>query len=56
MRHVFAGKTRAEAEGYFDAHLGTDAFLEGGVERAHWKDVDCEVDARWYPPGIPVVG
>jgi hypothetical protein len=54
VRHVFAGKTKEEAEGYFGAHMGTDTFLRGCVDDAHWKDVQCDVSARWYPPGTPV--
>jgi hypothetical protein len=51
VRHVFAGDTREEAEGYFDAHMKTDAFLRGCVTKQRWRDVDCDVEAWWVPPG-----
>lgn len=41
VRHEFVGKTRAEARGYYQAHLGTDAFLRGCVESRRWDGVVC---------------
>jgi hypothetical protein len=54
VRHVFAGRTKEEAQGYFDAHMTTDSFMSGCVTKARWRDVDCEAFARWYAPGVPV--
>lgn len=47
VRHEFYGRTKKEAEGYYQAHLTTDAFLRGCVEKKRWKRVQCETDAFW---------
>lgn len=54
VRHVFAGRTKEEAEGYFKAHMTTDAFLRGCADHGRWSDVECEATARWCAPGVPV--
>lgn len=51
VRHVFFGKDRPEALGYYNAHLGTCAFLKGCVESGHWEDVTCRAQARWFEGG-----
>lgn len=47
LRHEFFGKTRQEAWGYYQAHLGTDEFLRGCVERSRWKRVKCAAEIYW---------
>lgn len=51
LRHVFFGKDESEAYGYFEAHLETDEFLRGCVERSRWHDVQCRTEAYWLAPG-----
>lgn len=51
LRHVFPGKTKAEAYGTFRAHMTTDAFLRDCIERAQWETVKCDAEARWLAPG-----
>lgn len=47
LRHEFYGKTKAEAEGYFRAHLGTDSFLRGCTQKRHYKSIECFADIYW---------
>lgn len=47
LRHTFFGATLAEARGYFEAHLETDAFLRGCVEKQRWRTVDCLSKTYW---------
>lgn len=47
VRHEFYGLTKKEAAGYYEAHLGTCSFLRACVNKARWKEVDCEVAAEW---------
>jgi hypothetical protein len=48
VEHRFVGKTKAEAQGYHDAHLGTDSFLRGCEQRGRWQDVTCRVELSWW--------
>lgn len=47
VTHVFNGKTKKEAIGYFKAHLTTDEFLRGCVNKGRWKTLDCRATAHW---------
>lgn len=47
LRHEFYGKTKDEAEGYYDAHLQTDEFLRGCVQRSAWRKVRCYAEMYW---------
>lgn len=47
VQHVFLGKTKEEALGYFNAHLGTDEFLRGCVEQRRWHQVECWTETSW---------
>jgi hypothetical protein len=47
VQHVFLGKTRQEAWGYYKAHLTTDEFLAGCVEKGRWQKVSCSARAGW---------
>ncbi len=51
VRHVFAGRTKEEAFGYFEAHLGTDEFLRDCESRGQWDGVTCSLRTRWVAPG-----
>jgi hypothetical protein len=51
LRHVFYGTTEAEAWGIFKAHMGTDRFLAGCVNKGRWDGVDCDFRSRWLAPG-----
>lgn len=53
LRHTFYGVTKDEAQGTFEAHLKTDAFLRGCVEKERWDGVHCVYVARWLAPGEP---
>jgi hypothetical protein len=48
VRHVFYGEDRAEALGYYSAHLSADAFMKGCAEHERWQDIDCRSVARWF--------
>lgn len=47
VEHVFRGRTKKEALGYYDSHLKTDTFLHDCVFRGKWRDVDCYVVSHW---------
>jgi hypothetical protein len=47
VEHVFRGKTKAEAQGYYESHLKTDTFLRNCVEKSRWRDVNCYAVAYW---------
>lgn len=47
VEHVFRGKTKREAEGYYQSHLKTDDFLRACVERGRFRDFDCRAEAYW---------
>jgi hypothetical protein len=47
LRHEFYGKTREEAWGYYQAHLGTDEFLRDCVTARRWQSVKCQAEIRW---------
>ncbi len=47
LRHIFYGKTKTEAQGYYDAHLTTDTFFAGCVLRGRFGDFDCRSFQKW---------
>jgi hypothetical protein len=51
LRHVFFGVDEDEAYGYFEAHMTTDEFLRGCVEKGRWNGLDCIAKAKWLAPG-----
>lgn len=51
VRHVFLGKTKEEARGYFKAHMGTCEFMRDCVKKRRWKQVKCRAYARWFDAG-----
>ena len=46
VRHIFIGKTKEEAMGYYKAHLKTDAFL-AGCKDGKYKDIECRTEVEW---------
>ena len=46
VRHAFYGKTKKECRGYFSAHMGTDAFMSGCVDKGAWETVSCK--SFWF--------
>ena len=47
VTHIFNGRTRAEAQSYYDAHLDTDEFLRGCVRAGRYKKLICRHETRW---------
>ena len=45
--HIFTGKTREEAKGYFDSHMKTDAFMAGMENDGKWEDIEGHVKKKW---------
>ena len=46
ITHVFYGSRRA-IEGTVKAHMGTDSFLRGALERRAWRGIPLRVRFRW---------
>lgn len=53
VRHIFVGKTRKEAQGYYDSHMKTDEFMRDCVKDDKWKDVECKHTLSWIEPKKP---
>ncbi len=51
LRHVFYGRDRDEANGTLEAHMGTDEFLRGCIEKERWNGLECYAVATWLAPG-----
>lgn len=47
LQHTFIGKTKAEALGYFNAHLTTDAFLRACEKCGRFHDFTCVATLHW---------
>jgi hypothetical protein len=59
--HEFLGKTREEAEGYLEAHQGSDSFLRDCLHKGRWHDVSCRAKVTYngwieYSPKRSAVG
>ncbi|MCZ6868092.1 MAG: hypothetical protein O7G84_01150 [Gammaproteobacteria bacterium] len=52
VTHVFTGKDRAEVQGYFDAHMKTDAFMRGMENAGEWNGVKGRAVKRWSAAGM----
>ena len=46
VRHTFIGKTKDEAQGYFDSHMKTDRFFKACEKKGQWEDVKCDVETQ----------
>jgi hypothetical protein len=44
VRHIFYGKTKDEALGYFNAHLQTDKFLASCTENESFGAIACRTE------------
>jgi hypothetical protein len=47
VQHVFWGKTKAEAKGYYEAHLETDSFFKACIADGKFGDIECHANAYW---------
>lgn len=47
VEHIFRGKTKKEAEGYFRSHMKTDSFLRDCVNKGEFNGIDCRYTAQW---------
>jgi hypothetical protein len=47
VTHIFTGKTKVEAIGYYHAHLRSDRFLEGCVQHGRMGRVKCRTLSKW---------
>jgi len=45
--HTFTGKTREEAQGYFDAHLETDRFFAAMEKKKRFRDIKGRTKTSW---------
>ncbi len=54
--HVFNGETLKQANGFFQAHMKTDAFMRECIEKGHFADFACREEhhieryrgGRWH--------
>ncbi len=47
LTHTFRGRTKNEARGYCEAHLGTDVFFRDCTKRGKWNGIVCPSFVRW---------
>lgn len=47
VRHIFIGKSKEEAQGYFDSHLKTDEFFAKCEKDGKWEEVECNTKRYW---------
>lgn len=47
VTHVFTGKDRTEAKGYFDAHMKTDAFMRGMERSGKYDGIRGRTEQQW---------
>jgi hypothetical protein len=45
VRHIFYGRTKKEAEGYFSAHMGTDTFLRDCENTGRFGEIVCKTES-----------
>lgn len=50
VRHIFVGKTKDEAQGYFGSHMKTDEFMRDCVKKGKWEQVECRSVSHWIEP------
>lgn len=48
VSHIFYGETIKEAERYYRAHLHTDSFLRGAINKGEWSGIPLVVDVKMY--------
>lgn len=47
VRHEFVGKTREEARGYYNAHLGTCTFFSACIQTGDFDGLRCQAVEHW---------
>ncbi|MCZ6504950.1 MAG: hypothetical protein O6834_03085 [Actinobacteria bacterium] len=47
VTHIFTGKTREEAKGYFESHMKTDEFMAAMEKDGQWKEVKGRTKTSW---------
>lgn len=47
VTHIFNGKTKKEAYGYFMSHMSTDSFLRGAVLDQTFKGMTLRVEVSY---------
>ncbi len=47
LEHIFRGRTKSEASGYYESHLKTDDFLYGCVAKSKLKSIACSHEIEW---------
>ncbi len=53
VTHIFSGKDRREAQGYFDSHMETDAFMRGMERNGKFKGIAGSTKKRWVSGALP---
>lgn len=44
VSHIFYGKSQKEAQGYLNAHVGTDSFLRAAIKTGKYQDMNLRVE------------
>ena len=47
VEHIFRGRTKREAMGYYESHLKTDSFLRDCVRHERFQGISCHAVASW---------
>lgn len=47
VEHIFRGRTKKEAAGYYEAHLHTDQFLYACVSENKFRSIACSHEISW---------
>jgi hypothetical protein len=47
LSHVFWGNSREDARGISEAHMHTDTFYRGAMERGEWHGIPLTVKEEW---------
>lgn len=48
VTHTFSGKSKAEAESYFNAHMETDRFLSAMEKKKTFKGIQGKTKKSWH--------
>ena len=47
VRHIFIGKNKKEAEGYYKSHTKTCEFMRECDKDGKWEQVKCDTKKSW---------
>ena len=47
VEHVFYGRTKAECEKYYQAHMKSDRFMRSCVQNNRFNSVNCWSEIEW---------